>query len=271
MRSIQELQYNLHYDQLSELTSSLMRESDTDLRVMGMLTETTGCTFRNDFVKGVQLTDDALKLCDSCMNVMILRTRVWYVKSSLYRNRGGDTDCDKLAREFLKYALQESDGIASFFDSSIIAYQQACVHVEDGEVEQAKKWFEKAIIHSRSLSDAYLPIIQQKASIGLALAYLGCSKYAHTDFGDYTPDEDIKNAESLLQSTNTKAMPRRTEVEFLIASSILFFKQNKITEAIKKIESATEICANHKLEGKMEMTAKKLLEHLQQQKYTSSQ
>ena len=261
MRTIQDFQYNLQYDQLAKLTGSLTMGSDTDLRIMGMLTETTGCTFRNDFDKGIELTEQALELCKSSMNVMILRCRIWYVKSSLYRNHGDD----KLAREFLEYAVQESDGIASVFDSSIVAYQQACVYIEDSKVEQAKKWFRKAIVDSRSLNDAYLPIIQQKASIGLALAYLGCSKYAHMDFDDHTSDEDIKKAKSLLSTTNTKAMPKRTEVEFLIANSILFLKQKEISKAIEKVEAATEICADRKLEGKMEITSKKLLEHLRQQ------
>ena len=266
MKHIQVLQYNLRYDELKECTTSLMDSCNTDLKIMGMLTETTGCTFKGDFDGGIRLTDQALELCnlDTCMNGQILRTRVYYVKSSLYRNYADD----KCAQEYLEYAVQESFGITSYFDSSIVAYQQACVLIEHGNEDEAKKYFDKAITDSKSLSDVYLPIIRQKASIGLALAHLGCSKYTHKLEcelpGDRTSDQDMESARILLDSTDTEIMPKRTKVEFLIAKSILCYKKNEVDEAIKQVSSAAEICAHYTLEGKMAETANKLLNHLQQ-------
>ena len=267
MRRIQVLQYNLKYEELKQCTISLMDSRNIDLKIMGMLTETTGCTFRGDLAEGIKLTDLALKLCDSsaCMNGQILRTRVFYVKSSLYRNQGDG----QRAQQYLDDAVAGSCGITSFFDSSIVAYQRACVYVEQGNVDKAKECFVRAIEDSRSLSAVYLPIIQQKASIGLALAYLGCSKYypqmPEQISGDCTSHHDMESAWTLLYNMDTEAMPERTKVELHIANSILFYKKKMTTKAIHQAQCAIRICAACNVRGEMEKSARELLNHMQQE------
>ena len=105
-------------------------------------------------------------------------------------------------------------------------------------------------------------IVHQKASIALALMYLGCSSFQLNLNYASVSELRIRKAANLLERIEKEVIPRRTMVEFSIARSILCMQQNRVSEAVHHASTAVELSSQCGLAGNLQRTPEQLLQFL---------
>ena len=105
-------------------------------------------------------------------------------------------------------------------------------------------------------------IIDQEASIALALMYLNCSRF-HVNLNTPVSEFELRKAGSLLEQVDKEEfIPRRTMVEFNMAKSVLCFKLNKLSEAVYHASNAVCLSSQCGLGGNLQRTPGHLLQYL---------
>lgn len=116
-----------------------------------------------------------------------------------------------------------------------------------------------------------LYIVDQIASIALALVYLNCS-FVHINLNTPVNELKLMKAASLLERVDKEEfIPRRTMVEFNMAKSVLCFKQNKLYEAIHHANNAVCLSSQCGLGGNLQRTPGQLLQYLCDFRKTSNE
>ena len=261
--------YDAKYLHLYAYTKLLLNSPSIDLRVFGMLSRSSGYFYSGRVKRGYRLLLKALKLCDSpsCQNGAVLRARVFCCLSSLFKNYGNHVK----AMEYLKFAQEGVSLIEVGYDSSVVALQNGCMSAELQRIREAEVGCCQAIKLKDSLDESHGPlyIVHQKASIALAMVYLNCSCF-HVNLNTPVSDLQLRKAASLLERVATEEfIPRRTMVEFDMARSILCFKMNKVSEAVRHASSATRLSSECGLAGNLHRTPGLLLQVLRDFKKTS--
>ena len=266
--------YNYLYDakflHLRAYTKLFLSSSSMDLKVFGLLSRSICYFFTGRLKRAFKLLKKALEWSDSpsCMNGVILRTRAFSCLSSLFKNFGDH----RKAREYLKYAREGVALIELGFDSAVVALQCGCMNAELQKSQEAEASYSLAMNeHSqdrclnREFNSWFIHpqvIIHQKASIALALMYLGCSSFQLNLNYASVSEFRIRKAANLLERIGKEAIPRRTMVEFNIARSILCMQQNRVSEALQHASKATDLSSQCGLAGNLQRTPEQLLQFL---------
>ena len=266
--------YNYLYDakflHLRAYTKLLMRSSSVDLKVFGLLSRSIYYFFTGRLKRAFKLLKKALEWSDSpsCVNGVILRTQTFSCLSSLFKNFGDH----RKAREYLRYAREGVALIELGYDFAMVALQCGCMNAELQKTQKAEASYSLAMNeHSqdRSLDPEFKSrfihpevIIHQKASIALALMYLGCSSFQLNLNYASVSELRIRKAANLLERIGKEVIPRRTMVEFNIARSILCMQQNRVSEAVHHASKAVELSSQCGLAGNLLRTPEQLLQFL---------
>lgn len=266
--------YNYLYDakflHLRAYTKLLLSSSSMDLKVFGLLSRSICYFFTGRLKRAFRLLKKALEWTDSpsCVNGVILRTRTFSCLSSLFKNFGDH----RKAREYLKYARENAALITLGFDSAVIALQCGCMNAELQKSQEAEASYSLAMNEDSQdrcldpeLNSWFIHpqvIIHQKASIALALMYLGCSSFQLNLNYASVSELRIRKAANLLERVGKEVVPKRTMVEFNIARSILCMQQNRVSEALHHASKAADLSSQCGLAGNLQRTPEQLLQFL---------
>lgn len=266
--------YNYLYDakflHLHVYTKLCLSSSSMDLKVLGLLGRSISYFFTGRLKRAFRLLKRAIEWSDSpsCVNGVVLRTRAFSCLSSLFKSFGDH----RKAREYLKYAREGVALIEIGFDSAVVALQCGCMNAELQRSQEAEAGYSLAMNdHSqdRSLSPEFNSwfihpqvIIHQKASIALALMYLGCSSFQLNLNYASVSELNIRKAANLLERVEKEIIPRRTMVEYNIARSILYMQQNRVSEALHHASKAADLSSQCGLAGNLQRTPEQLLQFL---------
>ena len=262
--------YDAKYLHLCAYTKLLLNSSSVDLQICGVLSRAAAYYHSGRVKHGYKLLLKARKLCNSssCENGEVLRTRVNSCLSALFSNYGNHTK----AMEYLKYAQEGVAIIEAGYDSSVVALQSGCMSAGLQRTSEAEAGYCQAIKLKDSVDKHHDPlyIVDQIASVALALMYLNCSFY-HINVNTPVSELRIMKAASLLERVDKEEfIPRRTMVELNMAKSVLCFKQNKLSEAIDHASNAVCLSSQCGLGGNLQRTPGQLLQYLCDFKKTSN-